>query len=126
MEPTRVPQELVAEWNDTLVNWNYKTSHDALLGHAVKHQQLAWVATRYREAARSNPHDPIARDRLKAVQRAAAMIALALPIREPERKSHSLLALMLVAMLISVGAGLWAARYMRDHHQAMPVVSSQP
>lgn len=125
VEPTRVPQELVAGWHDTLVNWTYKNSHDALLGRAVKHNQLAWVATRYREAARSNPYDPIARDRLKAVQRAAAMIALATPMREPERKSNSALTVMLVGIVLSIGLGLWAARYMRDH-RATPIVSRHP
>ena len=125
MEPSRVPQEVVAEWQDTLVNWTYRSSHDALLGRAVKHQQLAWVATRYREAARSNPYDPIARDRLKAVQRAAALITLATPPREPERKSHSALTLMLVGIMLSTGLGLGAARYMRDHRAAV-IVSHQP
>lgn len=125
VEPTRVPQELVAGWHDTLVNWTYKSSHAALLGRAVKHNQLAWVATRYREAARTNPHDPIARDRLKAVQRAATLIVFASPIREPKRKSLSALTLLLVGIVLSVGVGLWSARSMRDQ-RAPTIVSHQP
>lgn len=124
MELTPVPQELVAGWHDTLVKWTYKDSHRALLGRAVKHNQLAWVATRYREAARTNPYDPIARDGLKAVQRAAAMITLATPMREPERKSLSALTLLLVGIVVSVGVGLWSARFMRDH-SAPSIVSHQ-
>lgn len=126
MESTRVPHELVVGWQDTLVNWTYKTSHDTLLGRAVKHNQLAWVATRYREAARTNPHDPIARDRLKSVQRAAAMIAFSMPMREPARRSQSSLPfLMLIGLVMSLGVGLWATRYMRDH-RATTVISRQP
>src|SRR5688572_28002395 len=73
MHSTAVPRELFASWQDTLVRWTQRTSHDTLLGLAAKHQQLAWLAARYREAARSNPHDWIARDRLKSVQRAALL-----------------------------------------------------
>jgi hypothetical protein len=125
MEPTRVPQELVVGWNDTLVRWTLKESHDTLLGRAVKHNQLAWVATRYREAARSNPRDPIARDRLKAVQRAAAMLVFATPLREPARKSHSGVAVLLIGLAMSTGVGLWATRYVRDHRAAI-ILSRQP
>jgi hypothetical protein len=125
MEPTRVPQELVVGWNDTLVRWTAKESHDTLLGRAVKHNQLAWVATRYREAARSNPYDPIARDRLKAVQRAAAMLVFATPLREPVRKAHSGFAVLLMGLALSTVVGLWAARYVRDHRVGT-IVSRQP
>lgn len=127
VERTRVPQELVAGWHDTLVNWPTKDSHDALLGRAVKHNQLAWVATRYREAARANPYDPIARDRLKAVQRAAAMIvfATAPTTREPEQNSLKAFAALLVGLVFFMGVGLWAARYVHDHH-ATSIVSRQP
>jgi hypothetical protein len=125
MELQRVPQDLVVGWNETLVRWSTKESHDTLLGRAVKHGQLAWIATRYREAARSNPRDPIARDRLKAVQRAAAMLVFATPAREPVRKTHSGFVALLVGLALSTVVGLWATRYMRDH-RAATLVSRQP
>lgn len=125
MESTRVPQELVVGWHDTLVHWNHKTSHQTLLGRAVKHSQLAWLAMRYREAARSNPRDPIARDRLKAVQRAAAMLVFATPIREPAPKSHAALAMLLVGLVFSVGVGLWSASYMHNRRMTT-LISRQP
>ena len=125
MVPSRVPQELVLGWNETLVQWTQKTSHAALLARAVKHNQLAWIATRYREAARSNPRDPIARDGMKAVQRAAAMIVFTTPVREPARPSYRALAMMLVGFVISVGVGLWAAQYQHDHRIGI-LVSRQP
>ena len=125
MESARVPQELVVGWNETLVQWTQKASHATLLAQAVKHNQLAWIATRYREAARSNPRDPIARDGMKAVQRAAAMIVFTTPVREPERQSFRALAMMLVGFVISIGVGLWAAQY--QHNQRIgTLVSRQP
>ena len=125
MESSRVPQELVARWNDTLVSWALKASHDTLLGQAVKHNHLAWLATRYREAARSNPRDPIARDRLKAVQRAAAMVVLATPVRVEEPTAYRGFAMLLVGFVLSIGVGLWATRYVHDHRVAT-LVSRQP
>lgn len=125
MEPARVPQELVDGWHDTLVSWPLKTAHDTLLGRAVKHNHLAWLATRYREAARSNPRDPIARDRLKAVQRAAAMVVLATPVREEESTAYRGFAVLLAGFALSIGVGLWAARYVHDH-RVTTLVSRQP
>jgi hypothetical protein len=125
MHPTPVPPELVACWQDALVHWAHRASHDTLLGRAVKHNQLAWLATRYREAARGNLQDPIARDRLKAVQRAAAMLAFSTPIvREAPRRSRSGMSLLFAA-IISTGLGLWLTDYMRAH-QKPTVVSRQP
>jgi hypothetical protein len=125
MQPARIPQELVTGWHDTLVQWPQKPAHDRLLGCAVKHNHLAWLATRYREAARGNPHDAIARDRLKAVQRAASMLVLATPLREPARKSHRGIALLLAAAAASIFLGLWSANYIRVHH-SRTFVSRQP
>ena len=126
MHARPVPAELNEGWQETLVHWTHKASHDTLLGRAAKHQQLAWLAARYREAARSNPRDPIARDRLKAVQRAAALLAFAMPVvRETRRKSRGGPALLLCAAL-SVGLGLWLTNFMRMHQPQRALVSRQP
>src|SRR5262245_45425160 len=85
MHSTAVPRELFANWQHTLAHWTQRVSHDTLLGQAAKHQQLAWLAARYRDAARSNPHDWIARDRLKSVQRAAALLTFSPMPRETTR-----------------------------------------
>ena len=116
MAPSPVPDDLLEGWQGTLSQWTNKLAHDTLLGRAVKHDQLAWLATRYREAARGNPHDAIARDRLKGVQRAATMLAFAAATakREEPSKKRSGPAL-LVACVISTCIGLWLTDYVRVH-----------
>jgi hypothetical protein len=126
MQTMPVPTELNASWQDTLVRWPQKAAHDTLLGHAAKHQQLAWLAARYREAARTNPRDPIARDRLKAVQRAAALLAFSMPaVRETRRRSRGGPALLLCAAM-SVGLGLWLTDFLRMHPPQRTLVSRHP
>jgi hypothetical protein len=116
MAPSPVPDDLLDSWQGTLSQWSNKLVHDTLLGRAVKHDQLAWLATRYREAARCNPYDPIARDRLKVVQRAATMLAFAAgsATREEPRKSRGGPAL-LAAVVISTCLGLWLTDFVRGH-----------
>jgi hypothetical protein len=126
MRSTPVPADLVACWQTTLVNWTQKASHDALLGLAAKHQELAWLATRYREDARSNPRDWIARDRMKSVQRATAMLAFSVPAAQASapKKSRGPLALLFVAVL-SMFVGLWITDFMRTQ-QRSTLVSRHP
>lgn len=126
MQPTPVPADVIASWQHTLVNWTHRPSHDTLLGLAAKHQQLAWLASRYREAARSNPRDPIARDRLKGVQRAAAMLAFAMPVaREAAPKKMRGGTALLLAAVLFTGVGLWLTDFVRDQQQST-MVSRHP
>ena len=117
MAPCPVPDDLLEGWQDTLSRWNTKLAHDTLLGRAVKHNQLAWLARNYRESARSNPFDPIARDRLKAVQRAATMLAFTTASAAPQeaRKFRGGPAL-LAAAVISTCLALWLTDYVRAHN----------
>lgn len=126
MRSTPLPADLAASWQYALENWTQKTAHDSLLGLAAKHQELAWLATRYREAARSNPRDWIARDRMKSVQRATAMLAFAVPAAQDggPKKSRGPLALLFVAVL-SMFAGLWITDFMRTQ-QHSTLVSRHP
>ena len=77
MTPRPVPDDLIDSWQSMLSQWTNKRAHDALLGRAMQHDQLAWLACCYREAAVDNPDDPIARDCLEGVERAATMRAFA-------------------------------------------------
>lgn len=124
MGPSPVPDDLVEAWQGTLSQWTNKLAHDTLLGRAVKHNQLAWLATRYRESARANPADYIARDRLKGVQRAATMLAFAssAPTSEERRTARGGPALLVVAVL-STGLGLWLTDYVRVHRPHAAQVS---
>jgi hypothetical protein len=127
MHSTPVPADLTASWQATLEHWTQKASHDTLLGLAVKHGQLAWLAARYRDAARTNPRDPIARDRLKSVQRAAAMLAFAMPAaRASEHKKPRGPTMLLLAAALSTGLALWLTDFMRTHHPTTTLVSRHP
>lgn len=126
MQSTPVSSDLAASWQYTLAHWTERSAHDTLLGLAAKHQQLAWLATRYRESARTNPRDPIARDRLKGVQRAAALLAFATPaVRETRPKRMRGAGALLLASALFTGLGLWLTDLVRDQHQAT-MVSRHP
>lgn len=126
MQSTPVPADLFDRWQQTLTSWTQKSSHDTLLGLAAKHGQLAWLATRYRDAARSNPHDPIARERLDRVQRAAALLAFSMPgTRAAPAKLRGSTKLLIAAML-STGLALWLTDVMREQHQRSALVSRHP
>ena len=121
-----VPRDLFATWQYTLEHWTQKHTHDTLLGLAAKHHQLAWLATRYREAARCNPHDPIARDRMKSVQRAAALLTFSTSVtRETTPKLARGCTVLLIAAVLSTGLGLWVTAFMRDQQQTT-LVSRHP
>ena len=122
-----VPPDLFAAWQHALEHWTQKTAHDTLLGVAAKHQQMAWLASRYREAARSNPQDWIARDRLKAVQRAAALLTFSVPTahKAPAKMRGS--TKLLLAALLSTGIALWLTDVMRvQHHGRTTLISRHP
>lgn len=122
-----VPDDLLDGWQGALSQWSNKLAHDTLLGQAVKHDQLAWLATRYREAARGNPYDPIARDRLKAVQRAATMLAFAsagASREEPAVKRGG--PALLAVFVISTCLGLWLTGFVRDHQPHRDVTAHVP
>jgi hypothetical protein len=110
-----VPEEVLLAWQGVLSQWTNKIAHDTLLGRAVKHNQLAWLATRYREAARSNPYDSIARDGMKRVQRAATMLSFVAPEREEKSRKRHAGPLLLMAAVLSTVLSLWLTNYMLVH-----------
>ena len=126
MQATAVPPELFACWQFALVHWNQRTAHDTLLGVAAKHHQLAWLAARYRGAARSNPHDCVARDRLQRVRRASTLLAFAPPpARAATTTAPRAAATLLVAAMLFAGLGLWLTDYLRQQQHAT-MVSRHP
>jgi hypothetical protein len=97
-----VPADLLEAWRDVRRAWNDVPRHDHVLRVAGQHAAYAWLATRYREAARHN--DPIARERLALVQRAAELTLAVAAVRAdrdtemPYRATRRLL-FMLVGVL---------------------------
>jgi hypothetical protein len=124
MAPSPVPDDLVASWQTALSKWSDKLAHDTLLGHAVKHHQLAWLATRYRESARGNPSDPIARDRLKGVQRAATLLVFSSTATRDEPSRSRGGPALLAAAILSTCLALWLTNYVRLHNPHPHAMSS--
>lgn len=128
MQATPVPRELFLSWQFTLEHWSQRTAHDSLLGIAAKHHQLAWLAARYFSAARSNPQDYVARDGLKRVQRASAMLAFAVPKASDEGRSKMPRAAvtLLLASMVMVVLGLQVTDFLRHQKPAPTMVSRHP
>jgi hypothetical protein len=121
MSATVIPRELTDSWQLTLEFWNEPARHTTLLGLAAKHKQLVWLAGKYKDAARSNPDDPIARERIERVRRATAVIfAMAAP-PPPERtpKAYRSLPLLLLGAMIATAVGLVVTEQrVEQHHRA--------
>lgn len=118
MAATPIPQELTNAWQLALEFWNQPARHDALLGVAAKHQQFAWLAGKYRDAARSNPADPVAADRLLRVRRAAAIVMMATSAPPPPKsKAYRGAAMMLVGAMLAAGLGLFITEQKVQQHQ---------
>lgn len=114
-----VPTELTTAWNRALLGWTDGRRHDTVLGVAAKHKEFAWLATRYREYAKSNADDAIAPARLQRVQRAAAIVILAKapPPAEPMPKLFKMASLMIVGAAVAVGIGLFVGNNKAQQHQ---------
>jgi hypothetical protein len=111
MGATPIPRELTAGWQLALECWSDAPRHDTLLGIAAKHQHLAWLAGKYRDAARSNPSDPIAPARIERVRRCAALM-FAMPVKPPPlpmSRAYRTIPLVLLGAVIATGIGLVVA-----------------
>lgn len=109
MRSTPIPTDLADSWQLALECWSDKARHDTVLGLAAKHREFAWVASKYRDAVRSNPADAIAPQRLERVVKAATAVAftLARPQAEaPQRRPYRGAALILIGAVIAMGVAL--------------------
>ena len=129
MGATPIPTELTNAWQLALEFWSQPVRHDTLLGLAAKHQQFAWLAGKYRDAARSNPSDLIAPERLPRVQRAAAIVMMSKtkPVDEPMPRTFKAMSIMLIGAVLATGLGLVAADHkVQQHHQQTTTVARHP
>jgi len=129
MGATPIPTELTTAWQLTLEFWNQPARHDTLLGVAAKHQEFAWLAGKYRDAARSNPSDVIAPERLPRVQRAAAIVMMSKtkPIADPMPKTFRAMSIMLIGAVLATGLGLVVAdQKVQQHQQQSTTIARHP
>lgn len=125
---TSIPPALASAWANTLSSWGDSSKHDLVLGLAAKHEQYAWLAARYREAARANPDDPIPPARLERLQR-AALATLCFERRAPqteERKPYRNVLLLLAATMFATVVGLWLVDMKTsEYQQRQPPLTSK-
>lgn len=127
MGATPIPHDLTTAWQLALEHWAEPLRHDTLLGLAAKHAQFAWLAGKYRDAARSNPEDPIARDRLVRLQRAAAIVMMSKTPAAPAPMKQGLraMSILLIGAALATGLGLVVADHKVQQHNA-EVISRHP
>jgi hypothetical protein len=109
MRSTPIPTELADSWQHALERWADPGRHDTALGLAAKHHEFAWLATKYREATRSNPSDVIAPNRLERVVKAATIVAFTLPrqpVPAPQRRPYRGAVVLLIGAVIATGIAL--------------------
>jgi hypothetical protein len=119
MSATLIPRELTDSWQLTLEFWSEAARHSTLLGLAAKHKQLAWLAGKYRDASWSNPEDPIAKERLERVRRAAA-IMFSMPTTAappPTSRGFRAISVLLIGAVIATGIGLVITEQRVEQHQ---------
>lgn len=123
--PVEVPSPLAAAWQTARAAWDKPATHDALVGLAVKHGELGWLASRYRE----RKSDPIAARQLERVGRAATVVMLATTRRtEPEPDVFRRIWWSLALCAVITTGALAAARVAVDRatahagHAAVPAL----
>lgn len=134
MRSTPIPADLVNGWQQVLERWTDATQHDAVLGLAAKHNELAWLAGKYRDASRSNPADTVAGVRLAKVQRAAMIVTFTLPrevaaANAPKRRPYRAASMLLVGSVLAMGLGLVLTNQRVQSAQSAPaptLVSRHP
>ncbi len=122
-----IPADLAAAWQHALAHWNHHGNHDTLLGLAAKHRRLAWLAARYRDAARTNPDDPVAQTRLARVANAAmiALVCQGRPRDAETKRPYRAVGALLLAAVAATGLCLYLTEY-RVQHQQGALISRQP
>lgn len=118
-----VPDEVHAAWKVVQASWADPARHDELLLLVSRHNCYAWAAGRYRDKARSRPHDPIAARQLERLRRAGEATLFATASARPERKAGSyagVIAVLGVLLLALVGGVIYAL----TRHNDAPLPSS--
>lgn len=109
--PSAVGDEpLAPAWAACQAAWADPGGHERVAELALVHGEYPWLARQYRAVLAQRPDDAIARDRLARIGRMAeaAMRATALP-PAPEARRPNRMKLLLIALVVVLGGGLYAA-----------------
>jgi hypothetical protein len=120
-----VSPRLRETWQDALARWSDPASHDRVVAVAAELESFAWVATRYRELARTG--DAIAAAQLARISRAAEVAmtigAVARRTGTPEKTPYRGLKMM-IAVLVMTMLGTWVyARFQPAGHESPPPIT---
>jgi hypothetical protein len=105
---SEAPDVLDAAWQHTLAAWDDAALHDKLLALAGDHDRYAWLAARYRERAKANAEDAIAKARLERIQKATLARLMATATPKPDhapqayRATMAMLGVLIIAIIASV------------------------
>ncbi len=98
--------DIRAAWDRAVADWASPSRHDELMQLVARHGIYAWAAGRYRDAAREQPDDPIARRQIERLQKAAEATMFASAATRPDRTpapyraTVAVLGLMIVAIIV--------------------------
>lgn len=118
-----VPDEVRAQWEACVAAWNDPARHDALLISVARQGCYAWTAGRYRDAALSRPHDPVAPRQLDRLRRAGEATLFATAAARPEKGRTPYVAVVgiLAILLVSiVGGVMYASAKTKDASASPP------
>lgn len=116
-----VPPRVAAAWDHAVAHWHEPAAHDRVVAIAAELESFAWIATRYRELARTG--DAIAQAQLARVSRATEVAltigAVARRAAAPEKAPYRGLVLM-VAVLVLIVLGTWVYAQLRPSSRDVP------
>jgi hypothetical protein len=101
------PPEVTAPYRDDGA-WSDPARHDELLRLVTQYDCYIWAAGRYREVARANPNDAMARQQLERLRKAAEITLLASATQpkdktpKPYRATIAVLAMLILALVAGV------------------------
>ncbi len=117
------PDDVRATWEACVAAWNEPARHDALLVAVARQGSYAWAAGRYRDAAMSRPHDPIAPRQLERLRKSGEATLFATASARPETSKTPYIAVIgiLAILLVSIiGGVLYAAAKTKDASASPP------
>ena len=110
------PPSVLAAWEALQTGWDQRVKHEAFLAAVSQAEAFSWAAKKYNE----RPDDPIAKDQLARLQKAAVIVLMASATRQPEPKSpYRMVVVFMIVLVLFAIVGLLVV-------DSMPKQRSQP